>query len=255
MTISIDVLQLSPPERLLWDYGVTAPEHIDLEAIARNHGAEVRYRALEGSEARLVTFGDRAVISICNDRSEGRRRFSLGHELAHWLCDRKSGAFLCAKDDIGPQNAEAKSVEAKANAYASQLVLPTYLVDSWLGGHPISLDVADKMAKAFHTSLTAAAIKAVKRTSAQLCLACHSQTALIWHQRSRTFPQEFFVLSELHQDTDAFRMVFGGLSGMSRSKKEPGNRWLSGRDAYRVEAVSQSLKLPDGSVLTMLSIA
>lgn len=252
--MTIDLQKLTAAERLLWSHGVTAPDHIALDAIANARGAEVRYRPLGGCEARLVTFGERAVISVSSASVEGRRRFSLAHELAHWICDRKTGSFLCAKEDIGPQNAEARSVEAHANGYASQLVLPDYLVDPWMQGKPVTLDVASALAKDFSASLTAAAIKLVKRTTTLACVACHNQAKLVWHQRSRKFPFDFYVAGELHQDTDAFRIAFGGTSGMTRPKREPASRWISGPDTYRLEVTSQSIRLPDATVLSLISV-
>lgn len=245
---------MSPAERLLWSYGITDPTHIDLDAIANDNGAEVKYRPLGGCEARLVARGDSAIISVSLNSKDGRRRFSLAHELAHWICDRKTGSFLCAKEDIGPQNAEAKSVEAHANGYASQLILSTYLVDPRLQGRKTTLEVASQLGKEFNASLTAAAIKLVKRAAGKVCLACHSQSRLAWHQRSRSFPFEYYVLSELHHDSDAFGIAFGGGSGMTRPKTEPANRWISGDDAYRFEVTTQSIKLPDSTVLTMISL-
>ena len=252
--MDVDIEQLSAPERLLWGYGVTEASHIDLDAIANDHGAVVKYRPLNGCEARLVAGRDRAIISINTTSNDGRQRFSLAHELAHWICDRKTGSFLCAKEDIGPQNAEAKSVEAQANGYASQLILPNYLVEPWMQGRKISLDVASLLAKEFNSSLTASAIKLVKRAAVPACIACHNQSKLAWHQRSRSFPAEFYLTSELHQDTEAFRMAFGGASGMTRPKHEPASRWIAGRDAYQLEVTTQSIKLPDATVLTVIAI-
>ena len=130
--MAIDRPLLSPAEKLLWQYGVRDPSHIDLEAIANYRGAEVVYRRLCGCAARLVAAGDRAIISVGVGSYPGRQRFSLAHELAHWICDMNHGSFQCANEDIGPQNAEAKNIEAYANGYASQLILPSFLVDPWL---------------------------------------------------------------------------------------------------------------------------
>lgn len=231
-----------------------APDHIDLEGIANIHGADVRYRPLGGCEARLVAYDGRAVISVSSTSIEGRQRFSLAHELAHWICDRKTGAFLCAKDDIGPQNAEARSVEADANNFASQLILPNYLVDPWMNAKPMTLDIASALAKDFNSSLTAAAIKLVKRTNKLACVTCHNQSRLIWHHKSLAFPYDFYVARELHQDTDAFRMAFGGGAGLTRPKREPANRWLSGRNTYQMDVISQSVKLPDATVLSLIAM-
>lgn len=252
MTFNLD--KLSSAERLLWSYGITEPGHIDLDAIANNHGADVQYRPLDGCEARLLARGEKAIISVNIASNEGRQRFSLAHELAHWICDRKTGSFLCAKEDIGPQNAEAKSVEAYANSYASQLILPSYLTAQWAHKKRVNLETASAMAKDFNASLTAAAIKLVKGASIPACVACHSQSKLIWFQKSTIFPFDFFIAKELHHDTNAFKLVFGATSNMSRPCKEPANRWISGRDAYRLNVDSQSVKLPDGTVLTVFTM-
>lgn len=247
-------LVLTPAEVLLWNYGITEPNQIDLDAIAYDRQAVVRYRMMEGCEARLVAGIENAVISVnTTGVSLGRQRFSVAHELAHWLCDRHTGSFLCAKTDIGPQNAEAKSVEAHANAYASQLILPSYLVDPWLTGRAASLAVARAMAAEFRSSLTAAAIKLIKRTHHVAMVARYGQGRLIWHQRSMSMSPDYYVLPELHQDTDAFALSFGGAVA-DRSRQEPAGRWVSGPNIMRMNAVTQSVRLPDGTVLSLVAL-
>lgn len=250
----IDRSLLSPAEKLLWQYGVRNPSHIDLEAIANYRGAEVVYRRLCGCAARLVAAGDKAVISVDVGSYPGRQRFSLAHELAHWICDKDRGSFRCANEDISPQNAEAKNVEADANVYASQLILPSYLVDPWLEGKRINLDTAKALGDDFDASLTASAIKLARRGRAHACVACHNQTKMMWSQKNLTFPQGFYVKQELHHDTVAFSMAFGNGRGLSRPVKESANRWLQGPEAYRRTVETQSLKLPDDTILTMITL-
>ncbi|GAB1386941.1 ImmA/IrrE family metallo-endopeptidase [Melaminivora sp.] len=230
------------------------PEHIDLEAIAGATGAHVIYRKLDGCAARLVAAGDRAVISVAIDDNLGRRRFSLGHELAHWMQDAQRTSFKCSSADIGPQNAEAKSIEADANSFASQLILPDYLVWPWVADRKPSLDLASAMGGDFQASLTASALKLLQRAKVPTAITCHDQRKLKWSRRSRDFSTDSYILNELHQDTIAFEMAFGSAKGLSRPKRESASRWISGPGTYRMEVWSQSIKLPEGSVLTMLSV-
>jgi hypothetical protein len=246
-----DLESLTPPERLLWSHGIDSPEHIDLEAIANIHGADVRIRRLGGCDARLVVCGERAVISLNASSSDGRRRFSLAHELAHLICDRKTGSFLCAKDDIGPQNAESRSVESAANGYASQLVLPTFLVDPWIADKPVSFVTAKALAEAFRVSITAAAIKLVKRTSQQAALVCHSTRGVAWRQLSAS-AQEWGLKGDLHPDTDAFAMVYSSQKGLSAPKRLSASHWIASRDAYGMDVVAQSLGRGDRYAITLL---
>lgn len=250
----VDLRRFTQAERLIWGYGVIDPSQIDLEAMAFDLGAEVVYRPLGGCEARLVARGDRAIISLNASSNGGRQRFSLAHELAHWINDRQSGLYLCAKEDLEPKDNGAKVVEARANEFASQLILPNYLVDPRLKRQAATLDTASTLSAEFSTSLTAAAIKLVRRTNEPACLVCHSQTNLVWHRRSTRFPSDYYLRSELHEETDAFQIVFRGTSGKSRVKTEPGNYWINHREAGRLEVTSQSVRLPDGTVLSMISV-
>lgn len=233
---------------------MTEPQHIDLEAIALSRGASVRYRHLDGCEARLVANGDCAIISVDSSSQRGRQRFSLAHELAHWVCDRERGSFACAKDDIGPQNAEEKSIEASANVFASQLVLPDYLVAPWLQGRRMVLATAGDLKQDFDTSLTAAAIRLCKRAPMPACVACHGKAKRHWYVKNLLWPFELSVVRQLHQDTIAFTMAFGGGSGMQAPKRGPANHWLSGPGVFQLTVETQSALLNDDAVLTFLTI-
>ena len=251
---AVDFDKLSAPERVLWSHGVREREHIDLEAIAGARGARVIYRKLDGCAARLVAAGDQAVISVAIDDNLGRKRFSLGHELAHWLRDATRASFKCTSSDIGPQNAEATTVEADANSFASQLILPDYLVWPWVGERKANLDLASALGDDFQASLTASALKLLRRAKGPTAITCHDQRRLKWSRRSSDFSTDFYILNELHQDTIAFEMAFGATKGLARPKRESASRWISGPGAYRMDVWSQSIKLPEGSVLTMFTL-
>lgn len=129
-----------------------------------------------------------------------------------------------------------------------------FLVVPWLEGKRINLDTAKALGDDFDASLTASAIKVAKRAQAQTWVACHNQTKRIWNQQNLAFPSDFYVKQELHHDTAAFSMAFGKGSGLSRPVKEAADRWLQGPDAHRRTVETQSLKLPDATVLTMISL-
>ncbi|MBI5450141.1 MAG: ImmA/IrrE family metallo-endopeptidase [Gammaproteobacteria bacterium] len=250
----INTHQLSAPEKLLWKLGITAPNEIDLEAIAYHLGAIVRYRTLDGGDARIVGDGSRAIITINASTPKPRQRFSIGHEVAHWCCDRGRGGFLCSKEDTSPQNCAAKSIEANANAFASMILLPDYLFKPRTAKQPITLDTASKLAQGFQASLTATAIKLVRASTSPAIVICHSQTKCEWFITNSAFPHEFWPQDELHQDTDAFELIFGSGNGMTRAKNTSGALWFNRRDANQFQMLSQSTKLPDGTVLSTISL-
>ena len=92
---------LSPAERLLQDLGISEPQEIDLEAIAFHLGARVRFRKLEGCEARIIGCNDAAIITIDHGCSLTRKRFSLAHEIGHWTHHRGQ-TLVCRVEESRP---------------------------------------------------------------------------------------------------------------------------------------------------------
>lgn len=254
MILRINPHQISKPERLLWERGITEPSEIDLEKLAFSLGALVRYCKLDGCDARLVGNGTQAIITVNTQSHHARQRFSIAHELSHWLEDRRLGVLPCFKEDIGPQNIEAKNIEALANKFASQLILPDYLFIPRIEGKSVSLNTVETLAKEFNTSISATAIKLVKRTNLPVAVACHSQTKLEWCIKGICFPHELWISEELHHNTDAFEMGFGLKHGKSSLKEEPANYWLSGVNVFRLSVFSQSIKLTKGHILSIISL-
>lgn len=116
---------VDPAERLLKSLGVTEPREIDLEDIAFDQGAEVRYCNLHGCEADILGYRDSAIISIDQNRSHRRKRFSIAHELGHWHYHRGK-KLQCRVEEYQPKHKQF--AERTANGYAASLLLPHYLI-------------------------------------------------------------------------------------------------------------------------------
>lgn len=236
----------------MWEFGIDRPDQIDLEAIAADLGAIVRYAHLDGSEARIVGNGDRAIITVASG-GRPRQRFSIAHEIGHWVERHGRGGFLCGKEDIAPQNDQTKSAEAQANAFASQLVLPSYLFDPMVAGLPVTLDTADKIGKEFQASLTATAIKMVRVAAKPALVVCHSQEKREWFVRGPGVPEEYWPAKVLDSETDAFELLYSpGAQGKTSVRQSPGARWLTGRGAFGRNVRAQSVKVADGMVVSVV---
>lgn len=251
----VDASKLSPAERILWSYGIDDPADIDLQVIAFGLGATVHRRPLDGCEARLVGIGDKAIITVNSRSIPTRQRFSVAHELGHWQLDKGRGGFLCAKDDISPQNDAAKDGEALANNFASQLILPDYLFVPMATGKQISLDAAEKIAGVFKASLTATSIKMVRKATIPAWIVCHRQRGLAWFFKSASAPDDLYLNKDLHHDTEAFGLLWGVEDARTRFKLEEASRWFISRDASRYQLRSQSMKIQDGMVISVLSLS
>ena len=79
-------------------------------------------------------------ILVRSDESEPRRRFTIAHELGHWICQCLEGDMqpvYCRAAEIGV-DAAAKALEREANVFAANLLMPEPVVRAaWTGAGTI----------------------------------------------------------------------------------------------------------------------
>ena len=101
---------------LLKSLGVTEPAEIDICAIAQSRGATVVEKRLTGCEARIVGYGERAIIVVNSESIPSRKRFSAAHELGHWMRDAGTIGFGCNPEATSvPRNSGQPPVSHRIN--------------------------------------------------------------------------------------------------------------------------------------------
>ena len=246
--------------RLLHEAGVTAPGHIDVEAIARALGAEIVVGPLRGATARLTRIGIRGVPRIrVSDRvtHPGALRFSIAHELGHLVLGHELPTELAAGDPVTviARACERKSrdgvdPEAEANAFAAELLMPEQLTRRRCEVSPVSLEPARAIAADFRTSLSASAIRFVELTS-ERCAAVYSERgAVTWAVNSPTFSATIPRGARLDRATVAHDYFRKGMIDDS-AQPVPADAWLD--HPSDVEIVEHSAALPEvKAVITLL---
>jgi len=191
------------------DFAISSPKEIDIEAIALCLGASIKYRPLKGCEARIVGVKNRAIISINSNSHPQRNRFSIGHELGHWMKHRGNVGNLCSKELITVnKSSNLKKIIGKeiiANKFASELLMPSYLVSAQLKNTEFSLEIILSIKDSFNVSLTAAAIKYVDMCDYPVVLACYNQPrGRKWFHRSKQVPETFFPKYHVDQTSPGY---------------------------------------------------
>lgn len=246
---------LSAAERILKALAIETPDEIDLEVIAWQMGVEgIRYRRLDGCEARIVGRRGRAIVSVREGVRPARQRFSICHELGHWHHHR--GQFLCcASSDIreGAKDV-AQAKEAVANRFASDMLLPPYLLRPIVNGmKSIEAKIVEQVANAFQASLTATAIKLVQLVSTPSMLVCHTRLGKKWHFTGPSVPRTWSPKAEIDQASEGFSMLFQYRPNQPTAKRVGAHAWFDRRDAERFEILEQSFRTVEGEVLTILT--
>lgn len=254
MILTPDLQRMTSGEKLLWDYGVLTPDDIDLEAIAFDKGIIVRRRPLKGADARLVGHDGRAIVTVSSDTSIERQRFSIGHELGHWLQDSfQDGLKSCSKSDISPRNQAEQGVEEDANRFSSDLLLPKYIVVPLVETRDASIDLAFEIGKIFRTSVSASLIKLMQLSESPALVVWHDMKGRKGFLRNLQWPTELWPISEVHYETEAIEILFKGKPGdHTKGKPAKANQWLEGRNAAQNNIWVQSMKLPNNQLISII---
>lgn len=155
----------------------------------------IEERPLRRFEAMLLTGLERDFGHVLlNNRSRpGRRRYSLAHELGHFLCNwhrqTHPDGFACTKGDMTTRTGDGlhRRQEDEANRFAIELLAPSYLVAPYLRRLP-DLDVVLAMHKRLDISKVAAARRYVNLHSTALALVVAGEGRFLYVERSADFP-------------------------------------------------------------------
>jgi hypothetical protein len=241
-------------ERILLGLGVSDPTEIDLEAIAWSRGALVEYRPLDGCDATIVGSARKAVIAINSRSSPERRRFSIGHELGHWHHHRGRILF-CGSKDVENLEDDALNPERHADTFASDLILPNYLLHPRLRKiRRMTLAVAREIRDEFSASLTVTLLKTVQYNRFPLVVVCHNKRKRRWFRRADMVPGWWYPLEQLDRATFAADMLFNGAAEQNWPRKIGADAWFNFRNCDRFDIEEQSFMLPSEEVLTVLTI-
>ncbi len=246
--------RLTLSEELLQSLGITEPNEIDLESIAWDQGAEIKYRNLEGCEARILGVENKAIISIDNRAVNRRKRFSIGHELGHWHHHRGK-SFACRSEDIGNHAGINATSEAEkvADKYSANLLLPIYIfADIARQYTQPTFDTIFSIADTFEASKTCTAIRYVEYGNFPCMLICYTQTGRKWFCRNKDVPRKLFPHNQLDHESEAFEVLFGAKNKTSRVMV-PGDTWFNWWKADRYEVWEETVQLVEGETLTLLT--
>ena len=128
--------------RILKSVGGQLP--VDVYTIARAHNVDVREVMLdEAVSGVLVVKDDRAIIGVNAAHHPNRRRFSIAHELGHYLLHSKntsSNVFVDAapvffRDERSSDGTEYQEIQA--NAFAAELLMPESMLRAELRNGPV----------------------------------------------------------------------------------------------------------------------
>lgn len=239
-------------EDILKYFGIESPEEIDLETICYFFNAEIQIKPLTGCEGRLIGYKGRAIITVNSNSSKNRQKFSIGHELGHWLLDRGSVAHACTKSSL-EQKWNGTSIESRANRFSADLLMPEKWIRSGSVGKKFRVRDISVIADSFGVSKTAVAFRLLELDI--------FNGLLIWsdgEKRTSNFvsnpslPKKAWPVDLIDKESCAAYLKNKDV-GESRGLPVPGDLWINRVDASHSEVYEDSIVVSEKVILTLIS--
>ncbi|HNN18190.1 MAG TPA: ImmA/IrrE family metallo-endopeptidase, partial [Giesbergeria sp.] len=125
--------------------------------------------------------GNWAIIYNQAISSPGRIRFTLAHELGHYLVHRHlQTSFNCSEVDTTQWDSDERKIESEANTFASYLLMPADDYRRQIQGATIDLDVLGACADRYGVSMTSAILKWLELTPQRAVLVMSQNGVVQW---------------------------------------------------------------------------
>ena len=262
--LRMDLADCGSPEQLI---GAILKHHpnwtppVPIEDLAVAAGI-VEFRDLEtdGFEGALMTDPAKTwgVILTKAGRPEGRRRFTVSHELGHFLLPSHTGNRQCTAADLREQRLDTthQRQEAEANRFAAGLLMPR----PWFARDMTRLGEADVthlqiLKDAYGTSLEAAANRYIELTD-DTCAVVFSKDGVIRYVRpAGSFPRLAVGRGDRVPGNYASLKAPSPLRVATAWTELDGQVWLEdGRGRRPPPVHEQSMRQKDGFQVTLLFI-
>jgi hypothetical protein len=218
---------------------------------------EIRFETLTNFEGALITTPERGYGSILvNQRSNsGRRRFTIGHELLHFLSPvhlpTSPDGFWCGRRDMTVSQVDSMDrhmrQESEANAFAIELLAPLKRIRSYLQGEP-DLAAVSSMSDEMDISKEAASRRYVSCHEEILAVVFSRDGRCLYADRSKSFPQ-----LSLRKNAALPELTVGtGVTGLSSIEDAEPDDWIASPDD--VHMTLQILRQRAGWSITLLRI-
>lgn len=133
--------------------------------------ADLTWNSSEGALVRNSDNHAEWAIFVNPKAKPERRRFTLAHEIGHFVLHRAAQArFTCDKDSVYFGNSIHKQIEREANDFAANLLMPGNLLRNLLGDKRIDIHLLSTAAKDFGVSLEAMCIRFIQYTDQRVVL-------------------------------------------------------------------------------------
>lgn len=228
----------------------------DLETLAPQLGLAIKEVDADAYEGVLRRVKGRMLGTIALSRSvtdPGRRRFTLAHELGHYLLPwHADSSSPCRPKDIERWDRSLQTREVEANRFAAEALMPRSTIADLFTGDP-SFDAVQRISERRGTSFTASAYRYVQLSGERIAVVWSEHGEAKWAKGAEELYRHVLV-GRLAPETLAAQ-VFAGSKVPDDFDRVPATAWFEEKNMREDATILEHSKmLGNYGVLTLIWI-
>jgi hypothetical protein len=224
---------------------------------------DIHLAPLDRFEGALITDRHKRVGQILINQCQGeqRQRFTIAHELGHFLLDnhrsKESEGFRCSRGDFAADRTakmtRAMKMEVEANEFAAELLMPTRLVGKLLARSPgVEMEHILRIAAEFNVSKESAARCYVSLVGEPVALVFSRDGIIRYIKKSAEFPSLCVWKDQPVPEDSLTGTIKDEVGKISDWSTCPADTWLS--SARRGHVCEQTFPQQNGFRISLLAM-
>ncbi len=217
--------------KLLSQYGIENPTDVPIEDLIWAQGGIYEEKPMTGAEGRIIFTGSRSAIVVVNQsiRSPEKLRFIRAHELGHLRLHRSLRPFFHCDAQAFMERNKQGSHESEANAFAAELLMPEHLFLPLIHTAPFSVELLQKTARNFQTSLAVTAYRYAELGEEPIAFFFSQNGQIEWAHRSDGYLATYLQTKKpLSSQSVTYKCIQNGVSS-SMPELVPAEVWFNDR--------------------------
>lgn len=219
------------------------------------HYSEDRLKDLDGTLILNPNTGKGVICVSSLIPEQGRKNFTIAHELGHWCMDSlEQNTFYCSRDDIESFKPTTRPIELRANEFAAEFLMPQFIFKPLVDARSPGWDQIRDLAALSQTTLTATAIRFIDLTDEACCLIVSQAGRIAWFRKSKYFHPYIQMDNRILALETVAHAIFQGETPPEGFEEVNADNWVTGRGVKSHTGILEwSLPLNSyGQVLTLL---
>src|SRR5690554_5144964 len=168
--------------------------------ICSNLNIEIVEKDMDSQGIFLLKKCSKKIIINKNIKYETRKRFTVSHEIGHYIIPGHEEVYACSEIDI--QNYRSDKIkEREANIFAAELLMPEKHFKKDVDELSLSIDSIKSLSEKYLTSLAATAIKVIKLTKDSGAIIMSKNNKTVWVSKSEYFK---YTINEGYIDENSY---------------------------------------------------